>query len=74
MTIYYLVNLEVGIKTEEQKQGHYSGSPELNVTVFKSLRAAKRKFDQITKDEIARLKDMRLSCRAIGTRREAVSQ
>jgi len=64
MTIYYRVDIATGITTEEQKTGFYSKSPELNVSVFKGLRAAKRKFDELSKAEIARLKDMRKKFKA----------
>lgn len=70
MTIYYRVNLQDGIKTEEQPIGYYSQHEDLNVTVFKSLRAAKRKFNEITKDEIKRLQDMRAKVRGMSTREE----
>lgn len=70
MTIYYRVNLQDGIKTEEQPTGYYSQHEDLNDTVFKSLRAAKRKFNQITKDEIKRLQEMRAKVRAMNTREE----
>lgn len=70
MTTYYRVNLQDGIKTEEQKTGYYSGNEELGVTVFKSIRAAKRKFNAITKDEIKRLQDLRIKVRALNTREE----
>lgn len=71
MTIYYRVSLEEGIVAEEQPTGHYMKSDQLGVTVFKSLRAAKRKFDQITRDEIARLRALRHKMRPLKTR-EAV--
>lgn len=70
MTIYYRVNLQDGIKTEEQPTGYYSQHEDLNVTVFKSLRAAKRKFNQITKDEIKRLQELRAKVRGMNTREE----
>lgn len=70
MTIYYRVNLQDGIKTEEQPTGYYSQHEDLNVTVFKSLRAAKRKFNEITKDEIKRLQEMRAKVRGMSTREE----
>lgn len=44
MTIYYRVNLQDGITTEERPVGYYSQHEDLNVTVFKNLRAAKREF------------------------------
>lgn len=73
MTTYYRVNLQDGITTETQKTGFYSGSPELNVTVFKSVRAAKRTFNDITKAEIERLHALRLKIRALKTREELIA-
>lgn len=73
MTIYYRVNLNEGIATETQKVGHYSKSEELNKTVFKSLRAAKRKFNEITKAEVKRLHDLRITVRAMSTRTEVLT-
>lgn len=73
MTIYYHVDLEYGIKTEETTTGFYSGHPNLDVTIFKSLRAAKRKFNDITKAEIKRLQDLRAKVRAMNSREEVLS-
>ncbi len=72
MTIYYRVDLQSGIQTEVQPTGHYSKSDQLNVTVFKSLRAAKRKFNEITKDEIDRIRQLRIKVRAMNTRNEVL--
>lgn len=73
MTIYYIVDLEKGITTEEQPTGFYSDSKHLNVTVFKSLRAAKRKFNEITSAEIKRIKALRASVRCMNSRTELLS-
>lgn len=73
MTIYYHVDLEKGITTEEAPTGHYSGSQDLDVTIFKSLRAAKRKFNEITKEEIKRLQDLRSKVRSMNSREEVLS-
>jgi len=72
MTIYYHVDLESGITPDEKPQRHYSGNEELGRTIFKGLRDAKRKFDKITLDEIARLRDMRRSIRACSTRKQLI--
>lgn len=68
MTQYYRVTLESGITIDEQKPRFYSKSPELGVTVFKSLREAKRKFNEITNAEISRLQELRKVVRAFKTR------
>lgn len=73
MTIYYRVNLAEGIKPEKQKQRFYSKSPELGVTVFKSLRASKRKFNEITAAELERIKAMRQTIRAVDTREQLLN-
>lgn len=83
MTIYYRVDLEKGISIEDRepvkkegkrnKVAYYSDSPELGETVFKSIRDAKRKFNQITKDEIKRLQALRISVRCMNTRKEMAS-
>lgn len=80
MTIYYRVDLQNGITVEDQepikKEGkrnkvpYYSGSPEFNQTVFKSIRAAKRQFYAMTKAEIQRLQELRAKFRSLYTRDE----
>lgn len=73
MTIYYRVDLQDGVVPEEQPTGHYSQSDQLNVTVFKGLRAAKRKFDQISREEIARLRALRKRVRPMKLRKQVVA-
>lgn len=73
MTIYYRVNLQDGIKTEERPTGYYSQHEDLNVTVFKSFRAAKRKFHDITRAEIQRLQDLRAKFRGLNSREEMIA-
>lgn len=73
MTIYYRVDIHEGVTPEEQKTGFYSGSPELNTRVFKSLRAAKRKFDQISREEIDRLRKLRLKVRPMKSRGQVLA-
>lgn len=70
MTIYYKVTLEDGITTEQRPIGYYSQHEDLNATIFKSLRAAKRQFNQITQDEIKRLRELRAKVRGMNTREE----
>lgn len=74
MTIYYRVNLQVGIVSDKQEVGFYSKSPELGITVFKHLRAAKRKFDEISTAEVNRIKSLRKVIRAIDTREQMLEK
>lgn len=73
MTIYYRVDLENGITPEERPGGFYSKSPELNVTVFKALRAAKRAFLTMTSSEIDRIKALRRKFSSVVSRTAAVT-
>lgn len=70
MTIYYRVNLRDGIKPDPKPWRYYSGSPDLGKTIFKSFRAAKCEFDQITRMEMARIKQMRRKFMSIKGRKQ----
>lgn len=73
MTIYYRVDLQDGVTPDEKPTGFYSQSDELNVTVFKGLLAAKRKFHQISSEEIDRLRSLRKRIRPVKLRKELVA-
>ena len=73
MTLYYHVSLE-GVSTEQAKIGKYQGHTAFGVSIFKSARAAKRKFCAISIAEIRRLQNLRREIRPVHSRKDFIKK